>query len=615
MNRGMVPVTDTAQSVLDTTLKPAARQAPAAYEDSAPRSDWSVLKRLFRDYLWVHRARIAVSLASMLVVSATTVASMKLIELIVDDVLVKKDLDQLLMIAGLLVGVSIVKASAGALQGTMTSYFTMRAIADLQIVLFNRIIQADLARHNETHSGRFAAHFLNDTQMIRRTISGTLTNLTKEGTIALGLIIFVYFQDFVLAVMATIVLPLIALMVRQLRRRIQKATRRGMAETGVLSSLMMDSFDGVRVVKAYGQEAREMARMETSVNRRLRFQLKALYAQVLTSPITEALTSLALAGVLLYGGFKVINGALTPGEFVSIIASIGAAYRPMRTVARQMTDIAEGVAAADRVFKAIDVEPTITDAPNAPDLNVSHGHVRLEDVQFGYRDTVKALHNLTIDAPAGAKVALVGPSGAGKSTVLNLIPRFYDVQSGRVLIDGQDIRAVRLASLRKALSLVTQEPYLFDDTIAANIAYGRPDASPAAIEAAARAAAAHDFIMDLGQGYDSVVGEKGVTLSGGQRQRIAIARAILADAPILLLDEATSALDTESERLIQEALRRLMVGRTSIVIAHRLSTIMDADIIYVLDKGRVVESGSHRDLLAADGLYAQLYRTQFTEPA
>ncbi len=607
-------MTDTAQPVLDTALAPATAPRAAAHGESKAPSDWSVLKRLFREYLWAHRGRIGLSLGSMLIVSAMTVASMKLIELIVDDVLVKKDLDQLWFIAGLLVGVAVVKAGAGALQGTMTSYFTMRAIADLQIDLFNRIIKADLARHNETHSGRFAANFLNDTQLIRRTISGTLTNLTKEGTIAIGLILFVYFQDFGLAVMATVVLPLIAFLVRKLRHRIQKATRRGMAETGVLSSLMMDSLDGVRVVKAYGQEAREMARMGRSIDRRLRFQLKALYAQVLTSPITEALTSLALAGVLLYGGLKVIDGGLTPGEFVSIIASIGAAYRPMRTVARQMTDIAEGVAAADRVFTAIDVEPTIVDAPDAKPLAVSQGQVRLENVHFGYRDTVKALHGITIDVPAGAKVALVGPSGAGKSTVLNLIPRFYDVQSGRVLIDGQDIRSVRLDSLRRALSLVTQDPYLFDDTVAANIAYGRPDASMEAVEAAGKAAAAHDFILDLAQGYDTVVGEKGVILSGGQRQRIAIARAILNDTPILLLDEATSALDTESERLIQDALRRLMVGRTSVVIAHRLSTIMDADIIYVLDKGRVVEQGSHRNLLAADGLYAQLYRTQFAEP-
>ncbi len=612
--------TETAQSISEQTVgaEPATARPQsgdaALLHGTAPggmRSDWAIMKRLFRDYLWQHRVRIALSLIAMAVVSAMTVASMWLLQPAVDDVLLSKQSDTLWRIAGAIVIVFLVKALAMAAQGMLTSYFTMRAIADLQIDLFQKIIRADLALHNTTHSGRFAAHFLNDTQQVRRTISGTLTNVTKESAIAIGLMAYVYYQDVTLAVMASIVLPLIALLVRKLGRRTQKAAKKGMVETGTMSSLMMDSLDGVRIVKAYGQEEREITRMTDSVNRRFRHQLKAMYSQVLTSPSTEALTGMALAGILLYGGLQTIAGNLTPGELVSVLFAIGSAYRPLRTVARQYTDIAEGLAAAERVFQAIDVEPEVTDAPDARPLAVDKGAVRFNAVSFGYLPGKPALTDVTIDVPAGAKVALVGPSGAGKSTVLNLIPRFYDVTTGQISIDGQDIRAVRLADLRRSLSFVTQDPYLFDDTIAANIAYGRPDASRADIERAAKAAAAHGFVMDLDGTYDAVVGEHGVTLSGGQKQRIAIARAILTDAPILLLDEATSALDTESERLIQEALGRLMVGRTTIAIAHRLSTIIDADIIYVMDRGRVIERGHHRELLALDGVYAQLYRTQF----
>jgi subfamily B ATP-binding cassette protein MsbA len=314
--------------------------------------------------------------------------------------------------------------------------------------------------------------------------------------------------------------------------------------------------------------------------------------------------------VVLYGGWQVIAGATTPGAFFSFITALLLAYQPLKSIANLNAHLQEGLAAAERLFALLDRAPAIAERADARPLRVARGVVRFEDVHFSYGDRA-ALRGVTFEAPAGRTIALVGPSGAGKSTVLNLIPRFYDVDRGAVTIDGQDVRGVTLASLRGAIALVSQEASLFNDTVRANILYGRPDATEADVEAAARAAAAHDFITALPAGYDTVVGEQGVALSGGQRQLIAIARAMLRDAPILLLDEATSALDAESEQLVQSALERLMSNRTTIVIAHRLATVRAADRIVVMDGGRIVEEGTHTALTTQGGLYARLASLQF----
>jgi subfamily B ATP-binding cassette protein MsbA len=317
--------------------------------------------------------------------------------------------------------------------------------------------------------------------------------------------------------------------------------------------------------------------------------------------------------VILYGGYQVIEGTRTAGTFFSFITALLLAYQPMKTLANLTANLQEGLAAAQRVFAVLDIEPEIRDAPGALPLAIAGGEIRFEAVRFTYPNGGPALNGVDLLVPAGNTVALVGASGAGKSTVLNLIPRFYDTGSGRVSIDGTDVRRVTLASLRGAIALVSQEVSLFDDTVRGNIAYGRFGASEAEITAAARAAAADEFIRALPQGYDTLVGEQGIKLSGGQRQRVAIARAMLKNAPILLLDEATSALDTESERQVQAALKRLMRGRTTLVIAHRLSTVLDADLIYVIDAGRVVEFGTHAELIARGGAYQRLYALQFAD--
>jgi len=338
---------------------------------------------------------------------------------------------------------------------------------------------------------------------------------------------------------------------------------------------------------------------------------KVIRARAAATPAIEILGGIAAAAVVFYAaGIGDVQNRMTAGEFFTFITALGLAYQPLRSIANLNSALQEGLAAAQRIFAMLDSEPTIQDAPDAKPLEVTGGAIRFEGVTHAYSDGAPALRDISFEVPAGQTVAVVGPSGAGKSTALNLIPRFYDTERGCVTIDGQDVKTVTQASLRAAIGLVSQESTLFNDTIRANIAYGRPGASDDAIEADAKAAAAHDFIADLPQGYHTTVGESGLKLSGGQRQRIAIARAVLKDAPILLLDEATSALDAGSERLVQDALKRLSTGRTTLVVAHRLSTVIDADRIIVLDDGAIAAEGTHAELLARGGLYAKLYALQ-----
>jgi subfamily B ATP-binding cassette protein MsbA len=417
-----------------------------------------------------------------------------------------------------------------------------------------------------------------------------------------------------------VIAPLASLIIRGFSKRTTKAAKGAMGETSNLSTAIMESLDGVKIVKMENREAYEEARVAAVVARRQRHLIKGSNARAMAAPATETFTTTIVAVVFAYAGWRATSGALslgpftlaplTAGVFFAFMTSLLMAAQSLRQVANLQTVFSEGLTAAHRLFGALDIAPTIVDPADAKALPAGEGTIALDHVTFSYGAEIPALSDVSIQARKGETVALVGPSGGGKSSILNLIPRFYDVTGGAVTIDGHDVRAVTLSSLRDRIALVTQEPFLFDDSIRANIAYARPGASQSEIEAAARQAAAHDFILELPEGYDTAVGEAGARLSGGQRQRIAIARAFLKDAPILLLDEATSALDTESEAQVQAALERLMAGRTTILIAHRLSTVKNADRIYVIERGRVVETGTHAELVRAGGLYARLAKAQ-----
>ncbi|HET6969684.1 MAG TPA: ABC transporter transmembrane domain-containing protein [Phenylobacterium sp.] len=558
-------------------------------------------------------------LAAMVAAVVTAAVSAVLIDVIrpTTDTLLSpraRTLAEILRLPALIVGLALIRTLAQVTQATFVNRIGNGLVGDIQIQLFGKLVRADLARLRAQHTGAYVSSVLYDAGLMREAATSGVVNYTQNLLTVVGAVVVMVRIDWILSLALLAAAPAASTIMRRFSKQTRKAAQGAMAETSALSTAIMESLDGIRVVKIENREAGEEARVAEVVRRRERHLVKGANARARAAPATELLMSLITAGVFAYAGWRAQSGAITAGGFVAFVAALGMASQSLRQLANLQTVFAEGLQAARRLFAALDVQPEVRDRPGARRLDRAKGDIRFEAVSFAYGgDGPPALSGVSLQAGRGETVALVGPSGGGKSTILNLIPRFYDVGGGQVTLDGQDVRDLSLASLRAQIALVTQEPFLFDDTIRANIAYARPEASPAEIEAAARAAAAHDFVTALPAGYDTAVGEAGARLSGGQRQRIAIARAFLKDAPILLLDEATSALDTESEAQVQMALKRLMAGRTTLLIAHRLSTVRGADRIYVVDGGRIVETGDHAALIKKRGLYARLAKSQDLE--
>ncbi len=580
---------------------------------AAAKERRSLVLRVFRTYLAPHWPSLLMTLICAALVGALAGVLSYLLEPAVRRLFIHPEPAALVWLPLIIVAVGVLRGLCQLVQAVLTNRLGNRMVADVQVELFGHLLHADLGRLRSSHTGSYVSSVLYDAGLIRDAATSGLVNYTQNLLTVVAAAVVLVVEDVVLAGIVLVAAPLTAWIMRRFVRRTRTAALSAMEETSALSTAVMESLDGIKIVKIENREAQEQARVGEVVRRRLGHLIRGANAKALAAPATDTLMTGVMAVIIAYAGWRSLHGHGEISRLLAFIVALAFGSQALRFLANYQTVLTEGLAAARRLFDALDIEPEIRDRPGARTLARARGAIAFEDVRFAYAEGAAALDGVTLRADPGQTVALVGPSGGGKTTILNLIPRFYDVDAGRITLDGTDIRELTLASLRAQIALVTQEPFLFDDTVRANIAYSQPNAAEAEIEAAARAAAAHEFILELPGGYEAQVGEAGARLSGGQRQRIAIARAFLKDAPILLLDEATSALDTESEAKVQEALERLMAGRTTLIIAHRLSTVRNADVIYVVDRGRVVETGAHEGLMAEDGLYARLAKSQNLE--
>ena len=512
-----------------------------------------------------------------------------------------------------IVGVVLSKAICEYLANYWINYVGYSVIMDLRIRLYERILVQSVSFFRRQSTGKLMSAVINDIEKLQLAVSSVLADLLRQTFTLLALLCVVFLLDWRLALISVGLLPLVMIPSAKIGRRIRSSSRSSQANLADLSQLLQETISGNRIVKAFRMESWELDRFRRASRKLLQVNLRFVRAHAITSPLMEVLGAVTVVLLLLYARERIGDGALTTGMFVSFIYALLKMYEPVKRLTGIHNSFQQAVGASAKVFEFLELPEEVAEKPDAGILPPFSRSVMFEDVWFGYDNAEPFLQEVSIEVRAGEVVALVGPSGAGKSTLANLIPRFFDVSRGKVLIDGHDIRDVTLDSLRSQISMVTQETILFNDTIRNNICYGRPNVTEADLERVARASLAWEFIEQLPQGYDTVIADRGERLSGGQRQRISIARALLKDSPILVLDEATSELDSESEQLVQKALANLMVGRTVIVIAHRLSTVRRADQIVVIERGRVREIGTHRDLIERGGIYQRLHELQFAD--
>lgn len=574
------------------------------------QNDMALYKRLLakvRPY-WT---RLFWAMILMVVVAAASSAMAYMVKPVMDDIFVAKDRAMLFMVPLAVIGLYGVKGACSYGQTYLMQFVGQRIITQFRIDLYAHLQKLSLSYYDRVPTGELMSRITNDVNNIQGAVSSVVTGVLKDLFTIFGLIFVILYRDWFLGMFAVGVFPICMIPLVKFGRKLRRISHRSQETMADVSVLLHETISGARIVKGFCREDHEIARFSAEAERLFRLRMKDVSTRAISSPLMEFLGGMGIAGIIFYGGWQVINGQSTPGTFFSFLAALIMLYEPVKRLSGLNNEIQNGLASASRVYEVLDSPPQIVDKPQAVELKPLGRAIEFRDVSFAYRPGEPVLKHINLSVPAGQLLALVGTSGGGKTTLVNLLPRFYEVSQGAVLIDGVDIRDCTIKSLRGQIAVVTQQTILFNDTVKNNIAYGRPEASQEEIIEAARAAYALDFIERLPQGFDTVIGEGGVLLSGGERQRLSIARAILADRPILILDEATSSLDTESELYVQKALENLMRGRTTLVIAHRLSTIQRADRILVMSEGGIAEEGRHEELLALGGVYSRLHRMQF----
>ena len=567
-------------------------------------------KRLLK-YMRPYVKRFIFAVFCIIMAAAANLYLPWIIKDMIDKVLADKDMAMLNLIC---IGIVVVFLLRGIFyygQSYLVSYIGEKVIIDVREVMFRKFQRMPMAYFDRHQTGETMSFITNDVQSIQSALVEQLIEMVTEGSILIGSIVFMFILDWKLSLLTLIVIPLVGQAMKIFGRKLKRNGTVIQERLADITSLLQESISSIRVVKSFVREDYEINRFCRQNDLNFQAVMKNVQLTSLLTPSVEFLAAISVTLIIWFGGYQVVNGVMTAGALVAFLTYAVNLANPVKRLSRVYGNMQRAMAAVDRVFDVIDLKETITDKPKAKILPETTGHVEFDHVSFGYKAGQFALRNVSLEARPGEMIAFVGPSGAGKSTIANLIPRFYEVTEGAIKVDGMDIRDVTVASLRDQIGIVPQETMLFSTTVRENIRYGRLDATNQEVETAAKAANADGFIHELPQGYDTRIGERGLNLSGGQRQRIAIARAILKNPRILILDEATSALDTESEKIVQAALDHLMVGRTSFVIAHRLSTIFEANHIYVIDAGQVVEHGTHEALLKAGGLYSHLYQIQF----
>lgn len=570
----------------------------------------NVYRRLFpflRPYLF---PAFATAVVCMLLFSATNGVLPFLVQHVFDDIFAQKNLGALQMLPWIIVGTFFFRGVVNFGHGYLIEYVGQRIVADLRNALNAHLQSMSFSYFQRNPTGTILSRVTNDTTLVREALTQTTASIMRDATSLVALIVVAFVKDWFLALLAFIVFPVTILPLTQTYKKVRRFSRKGQGSLGYLTALLQETIQGNRIVKAFTAEEYEHQRFAAENRRLYQHSLRAGRLRAFVPPMVELVAAGGIAAVVWYGGRSVITAERTQGEFIAFLTAILLLYEPFKHLTRTSAAIQNGLAAAERLFEVLDERSEVEDRPGAQLLTGVRRGIRFEGVHFRYQQDW-VLRGIDLEIRTGEVVALVGPSGGGKSTLADLIPRFYDVQQGKITIDGVDVRDVTLASLRAQIAIVSQSTFLFNDTVRNNIAYGAPGLSIEEVIAAAQAAYAHDFIMALPQEYETIIGELGSTLSGGQRQRLAIARALLKNAPILILDEATSSLDNESERFVQAAIERLMIGRTVLVIAHRLSTVHRADLIAVLVDGKIVEEGRHEQLVVHNTQYRRLYDLQF----